>query len=151
MQLDKRARAEIIEEQMARRVAARKTLILDFYGFMSATELADLNQSKAKNRHTLANNWKRRDKAFSVLYLDENDEILEVFPKFQFRNNKPIKTVQRILRVFAVAQKSPWNIALWFTSNNGWLHDGLTPVDLLEASPEAVVYAAQREANKSAV
>lgn len=41
--------------------------------------------------------------------------------------------------------KAPWKIALWFTSNNGWLPGQARPVDLLQSAPEAVVQAAQRD------
>ena len=38
-----------------------------------------------------------------------------------------------------------WQLALWFTSANGWV-DGRRPVDLLHSEPEEVAQAAKWEA-----
>ena len=58
---------------------------------------------------------------------------------------RPVKTVQQVLAQFD-DRKTPWNIALWFTSNNGWLPGQVRPVDLLLFAPEAVIQAARFEA-----
>lgn len=139
-----------IDAQMAQRLAARHARILNEFGFASAEELADANQSRAANRNALADNWKKRRQVFAVRHRDEFGRPREVFPLFQFEDHKPIKVVQSVLEAFG-EHKAPWKLALWFASNNGWLPGQARPVDLLESAPDAVVQAARRDAAGSAV
>ena len=134
-----------VDTQMAQRLAARHARVLTEFGFMTAEQLADANQSRAANRHALADNWKKRGQVFAVRHRDESGRQREVFPLFQFDDHKPIKVVQGVLAAFG-ERKAPWKIALWFTSNNGWLPGQARPVDLLAAAPDSVVQAAQRDA-----
>ena len=120
------------------------------FGFVTAEQLADANQSRAGNRNALADNWKKRRQAFAVRHRDKSGRSLEVFPLFQFEDHKPIKVIQAVLEAFG-ERKAPWKLALWFTSNNGWLAKQARPVDLLADNPDAVVQAAQRDAAGSAV
>ena len=80
---------------------------------------------------------------------DESGRPREVFPIFQFEDHKPIKAVQAVIEAFG-EHKAPWKLALWFTSNNGWLPRRARPVDLLESAPDAVVQAARHDAAGSA-
>jgi hypothetical protein len=66
----------------------------------------------------------------------------ELYPAFQFREGQPHPAVAKILRELP-KQMSPWQIAFWFVSSNGWLR-GATPADRLD-DEEAVVKAAHRE------
>lgn len=138
-----------LDMQMARRIAARHARVLNEFGFATAEELADANQSRAGNRSALADNWKKRRQVFAVRHRDESGRPREVFPLFQFEDHKPIKAVQAVLEAFG-EHKAPWKLALWFTSNNGWLPGQARPVDLLESASDAVVQAARRDAAGSA-
>jgi hypothetical protein len=138
-----------VDMQMVQRLAARHARILTEFGFVTAEQLADANQSRADNRNALADNWKKRHQVFAVRHRDEAGRMREVFPLFQFENFKPIKAIQPVLEAFG-AHKSPWKLALWFTSNNGWLPGQARPVDLLGSDPQAVVRAARRDAAGSA-
>ena len=138
-----------VDTQMAQRIAARYARVLGEFGFVTAEELAEANQSRASNRNALADNWKKRHQVFAVRHRDEHGRTREVFPLFQFEDSKPIKPVQSVLEAFG-QRKAPWKLALWFTSNNGWLPKHARPVDLLEANPSAVIQAAQRDATESA-
>lgn len=138
-----------VDMQMAQRLAARHARVLTEFGFVTAEQLADANQSRAGNRNALADNWKKRHQVFAVRHRDEAGRMREVFPLFQFENFKPVKTVQAVLEAFG-ERKSPWKLALWFTSNNGWLPGQARPVDLLGSNPQAVVEAARRDAGGSA-
>jgi len=138
-----------VELRMAQRIAARHVRVLNEFGFATAEQLADLNQSRAANRNSLADNWKKRGQVFAVRHPDADGRMREVFPLFQFENHQPIKTVQSVLEAFG-AQRSPWKLALWFTSNNGWLAGQARPVDLLTSASDAVVQAARRDADGSA-
>ena len=139
-----------VDTQMAQRLAARHARILSEFGFITAEQLAAANQSRASNRNALADNWKKRRQVFAVRHRDESGQTREVFPRFQFEDHKPIKVVQSVLEAFG-ERKAPWKLALWFTSNNGWLAGQARPVDLLEANPGAVVQAARRDAAGSAI
>lgn len=138
------------ETAMAGRLAERHARLLDEFGYCTAEELADLNRSRASNRSALANNWRKRRQIFAVPYPDRLARERDVYPAFQFEGGKPIKTVQGVLQAFN-DHKAAWKVALWFTSNNGWLPDNARPVDVLKRNPEAVIKAAQREAQGSAI
>ena len=138
-----------VDTRMAQRVAARHARVLNEFGFATAEQLADANRSRAGNRNALADNWKKRRQVFAVRHREKSGRLREVFPLFQFEDHKPIKAVQAVLVAFG-ENKTPWKLALWFTSNNGWLPGQARPVDLLESAPDAVVQAARREAAGSA-
>lgn len=138
-----------LDMQMARRIAARHARVLSEFGFVTAEQLTDANQSHAGNRNALADNWKKRRRVFAVRHRDESGRPREVFPMFQFEDHKPIKAVQAVIEAFG-EHKAPWKLALWFTSNNGWLPRRARPVDLLESAPDAVVQAARHDAAGSA-
>lgn len=138
-----------VDIQMAQRLAARHAGVLNEFGFATAEQLADANHSRATNRNALADNWKKRRQVFTVRHRDESGRRREVYPLFQFEDHKPIKVVHPVLEAFG-EHKSPWKIALWFTSNNGWLPGQARPVDLLQSAPHAVVQAARRDAAGSA-
>jgi hypothetical protein len=138
-----------VDTQMAQRIASRHARVLNEFGFVTAEQLADANQSRAGNRGALADNWKKRGQVFAVRHRDEAGRPREVFPLFQFEDHKPIKAVQAVLEAFG-EHKAPWKLALWFTSNNGWLPGQARPVDLLESAPDAVVQAARHDAAGSA-
>lgn len=62
---------------------------------------------------------------------------------------RPIRAVQQVLEAFG-GRKSPWKLALWFTSNHGALPGSARPVDLLAGDAQAVVRAALQDAQGSA-
>ena len=134
-----------VDTQMAQRLAVRHAGVLNEFGFATAEQLADANQSRAANRTALTDNWKKRGQVFAVRHCDASGRPQEVFPLFQFEDHKPIKAVQAVLESFGT-HKAPWKLALWFTSHNGWLPGQARPVDLLGSNPAAVLQAAQRDA-----
>ena len=82
--------------------------------------------------------WKRDRKLFSLPHRGK-----ELFPAFQFKDGKPDPLIERVLKALP-ADYTPWQIAFWFASGNGWL-DGAAPEEKLKA-PEEVLAAAAREA-----
>ena len=130
---DDAQRALIMDNVLARRRFLEKVECL------SSKEVAALSENTAKNLSMTATRWKRAGKVFSV----HGPKGEELFPAFQFRENKPHPTVALALAELP-KRKSPWQIAFWFASANGWL-DGAAPMDRLD-DPEAVVVAAKREA-----
>jgi len=137
------------ETEMAQRLASRHARVLNEFGYFTAEQLAKMNKSQASNRAALADNWRKRHQVFAVPHPDKAARERDVFPAFQFEDGKPIKAVQAVLEAFG-GRKAPWKLALWFTSNNGWLPDSARPVDLLAGDAQAVIEAAHREAEGSA-
>lgn len=139
------------EMAMARQVAARHARVLNEFGCYTAEELADANGSQASQRSALADNWRKRRQVFAVAHPDRKARDRDVYPAFQFdEGGRPLKVVQAVLDAFD-GRKTPWKLALWFTSNNGALPDSARPVDLLRSQPEAVVAAARRDALEAGV
>ena len=139
-----------VDLQMAQRLAVRHARILNEFGAFTVEELADANRSQATVRSALADNWRKRRQVFAVPHPDKAARARDVYPAFQFEDHKPIKAVAAVLEAFG-ERKAPWKLALWFTSNNGWLPGSLRPVDLLRSSPDAVIEAARRDAAGSAM
>ena len=137
------------DTQMAQRLAARRAAVLNEFGYFTAEQLADANRSRAANRSALADNWRKRHQVFAVQHPDKSLRERDVYPAFQFLDYQPVKAVREVLTAFG-ERKDPWKLALWFTSNNGWLSDSVRPVDLLGSHPEAVIEAARWDAAGSA-
>jgi hypothetical protein len=134
---------------MAKRLAKRHASALNEFGYFTAEQLADANRSQAASRSTLVDNWRKRRQVFAVPHPDRSARERDVYLAFQFEDHKPIKAVHDVLEAFA-DRKSSWKLALWFTSNNGWLPGSARPVDLLSRNPEAVIEAARQDAAGSA-
>lgn len=132
------------ELTMAQRLAARHARVLNEFGYCTAEQLADANRSQATARSALADNWRKRRQVFAVPHPDRTARERDVYPAFQFEDHKPIKAVQAVLAALG-RHKSPWKVALWFTSNSGWLPGSARPVDLLASNPQAVIDAAHHE------
>ncbi len=138
-----------VDWTMAQRLAERHARILNEFGYYTAEELADANGSQASNRAALADNWRKRRQVFAVPHPDKGARERDVYPAFQFEEARPIRAVQDVLEAFA-GRKSPWKLALWFTSNHGALPGSARPVDLLAGDAQAVVRAAPQDALGSA-
>lgn len=125
--------------QARRNAEAREKLIRDF-GVLSSADIASLAGSRAKNKASLAHRWKQEGRIFSVPYRGS-----VYFPAYQFdEKGQPLSVIGQVLATLG-HQSREWELALWFTSANGWV-DGRRPVDLLRSEPEEVAQAAEREA-----
>jgi hypothetical protein len=123
--------------QARRNAEARAALLLEF-GALTASQVAELSGSEAKNRSALAGRWRREGRLVAV----EHHGTL-YYPAFQFdEDGKPRPVVESVLGHLDDPRMTSWQQALWFTTANGWL-DARRPVDLLESEPEAVVAAAR--------
>ena len=138
-----------VELDMAQRLATRHARVLNEFGHFTAEQLAQANRSQASNRAALADNWRKRRQVFAVPHPDKTARERDVYPAFQFEDHKPVRAVHDVLQAFG-AHKAPWKLALWFTSNNGWLPGSARPVDLLATDPQDVIGAARRDAEGSA-
>lgn len=125
--------------QAQRNAEARISLMQEF-GALTSAQVAELAGSRASNRAALANRWKQEGRIFSVSY-----EGATLYPAFQLdAEGRPRPVIAEVIRSLG-SKSTDWELALWFTTNVGWL-DGQRPVDLLESDPAAVVEAAESEA-----
>jgi hypothetical protein len=126
----------------ARRNAEARSAMLEEFGALRSSEIAELAGSRAANRAALANRWRAEQRLTAV---PVGDELL--YPGFQFTSEgKPHPTVGAALEALrSDPRMSDWQAALWFVGPNGWL-GGRRPVDLLDAEPDAVAGAARHEA-----
>jgi hypothetical protein len=93
--------------------------------------------SRSKNEAATAHRWKAQRRIFSVLHAGR-----ELFPAFQFQEGRPRASIGAVLEVLPKTM-TPWQIAFWFVSGNGWLGDR-APGDCLDDAA-AVVAAARHE------
>ncbi|GAA4757922.1 hypothetical protein GCM10023328_47220 [Modestobacter marinus] len=123
-------------EQVNRNAKARAELA-DEFGLLSGAEVAELAASTSGNASAMASRWKNEGKVFTV-----GPTGGQRFPGFQFGKDdgRPLPVIAQVLTVFG-DRLSGWELALWFTSSNGWL-GGERPVDVLDSDPELVVDAA---------
>ena len=114
--------------------AALRARYLSTIASYSAADLHRLAGSRAANKSALAGGWKDNGRVFAVPF-----QGVDRFPAFQFSDGQPRAVIKTVLAALP-AQMSPWQIALWFASNNGWM-DGRAPQDSLDQT-EALTYAA---------
>jgi hypothetical protein len=117
--------------------ARERARFLSDVACLTSKEIAQNAGHQAANASVTASRWKQQGRIFSV-----PSRGSELYPAFQFREGQPHPAVAKILRELP-KQISPWQIAFWFTSSNGWLR-GATPADRLDHE-EDVVNAARRE------
>ena len=108
---------------------------------LSGPEIRAASGLNPKNASEPASRWKRERRVFAVRRGGR-----DLYPAFQFEDGQPRPIIKRILREIPVAATG-WQIALWFSSGNGWL-DGAEPQDRLDA-PKEVVEAARRLADRA--
>lgn len=122
----------------ARRNAEARAAMLEEFGALTASEVADLAGSEAKNTSALAGRWRREGRLLAV---EHHGTVY--YPGFQFDSSgKPRHEIADVLRHLSSPDVTPWQQALWFTSANGWL-GGRRPVDLLDDERDAIIAAAK--------
>jgi len=104
---------------------------------LTAEQVAENAGSRARNRHQAASRWKKEGRIFSISW-----QGLERYPAFQFKEGRPLPSIASVLAVLP-KRMSPWEVAFWFVSTNGWL-GGKAPRELLE-SPETLAEAGRHE------
>ena len=99
------------------------------------TKVRSLSGLKPKNKSEPASRWKRDGRVFAVRHAG-----IDLFPAFQFHEVAPHPAIKKILKALPV-HLTPWQIAFWFASGNGWL-DSKAPQDCL-GTPSLVIEAAR--------
>lgn len=109
----------------------------------SAAEIrAQQSRTPPRNPSEPTSRWKREGKIFAIPH-GKSDR----FPAFQFDHGAPLPAIKKILAVLP-EDMTPWQIALWFASGNGWL-DGSCPQASLSNVDD--VLEAARQLDNSAV
>ena len=127
--------------QALRNATARDEVLREFGAFTSA-DVGKMAGSKSPNRAALAHRWKSDGRIFSVSHNGAN-----YFPGFQFSGEgQPFPVIADVLKIIGEVL-SPWELALWFTKNNGVL-GGQRAVELLGSAPERLIEAAKVEAEE---
>ena len=128
-----------LEVLQARRNAEARLLLLQEFGGLTSSEVADLVGSEGRNRASLAPRWRKKGRLLGIPY-----KGAVLYPAFQFHRRTVVSVVPEIIGEFAGAGVDGWEIALWFTAPNSLLGER-RPVDLLLEEPDRVVDAARHE------
>lgn len=95
-----------------------------------------MHGSKLRNSSEPASRWKREKRVFAVRL-----GPAQFFPQFQFADGYPLPVIREVLKRLP-DDITPWQIAFWFRSGNGWL-DGRPPEEAL-GDENGVLTAADR-------
>ncbi len=98
-------------------------------------------RASRSNPYATVARWKKAGRIFAI-----NHRGVDYFPAFQFRDGQPHPAIARVLSKLPRGM-TPWQIALWFVSTNGWLA-GDAPKDHLD-DLDRIVVAAVREGDEA--
>ncbi|MDE2914162.1 MAG: hypothetical protein OXL68_14695 [Paracoccaceae bacterium] len=103
----------------------------------SATDIHKLMYgSELSNPSEPASRWRREKRVFAVHHGRSRR-----YPCFQFADGQPLPIIKEVMKRLP-EDMTPWQIAYWFRSGNGWL-DGLSPEEVL-GDRKGVLNAAER-------
>ena len=133
--LEGQALAEV-DEYLEQDNAELRAQYLQEVPCFSATEIRAMLPNPPKNTSEPTSRWKCDSKVFAVPRGNS-----DLFPAFQFDHGQPLPVIRKILSALP-KDMTPWQIALWFASGNGWLDDACPQDTLSDAG--AVIDAANR-------
>lgn len=130
---------ETPSEEAARRWRDAKQEMLKGHKSITASDLADMTGSTARNRASRANEWSKKGKIFGV-----HDGRQLLYPIFQIKEDRPNSLVEKVLRHLR-PRMTEWEIFSWFTTPDGWSCRGRRPMDLMNQDPDAVLESARHQ------
>jgi len=83
-----------------------------------------------------ASRWKSQGKIFGV-----PAGRADRYPAFQFADGRPRPEIAEVLAALP-SSMSPWQIAFWFASGNGWIENDAAPQDALHDMDRVLAAAA---------
>lgn len=98
---------------------------------LTASQIRAASSLNPKNGSEPASRWKREGRIFAVRHGGR-----DLYPAFQFADGQPRQVIKDVLAQMP-RWATPWQVALWFASGNGWL-DGATPEERIDAPGEVV-------------
>jgi hypothetical protein len=114
-------------------------LIFEASEWYDSVTLCKLAGFSGANPSAQPHKWKKAGKIFAL-----RRGNTDFYPSYAFGDDfRPLLAMKEILGVFH-DKKSDLKIAAWFASENSWLRNQ-RPLDLILASPEAVIEAAEIE------
>ena len=131
---EKRAEVDGDLEQDNAELRARYLLEVPTYTAAKIHEL--MHGSQLRNPSEPASRWRREKRVFAV-----RGGRAQLFPRFQFADGSPRPVIKEVLKRLP-DDMTPWQIAFWFRSGNGWL-DGKSPEEAL-GNEDGVLHAADR-------
>lgn len=134
--LEGEQRAEVDEDIERDNAELRATYLLETKSYTAAEIRSFSPKAKPKNKSEPASRWKREKKIFAIRHSGR-----DLFPCFQFADGLPLPVIQKVLARLPDGM-TPWQIAFWFASGNGWL-DGIAPQEALN-DVESILDAADR-------
>ena len=93
---------------------------------LTSEQIRHASGLKTRNPSEPASRWKRQGKIFGVP-VGRADR----YPAFQFSEGRPRPEIGRVLAALPESM-SPWQIAFWFASGNGWITNDAAPQDALD-------------------
>lgn len=122
-----------------RREAMRKATVeavLTNAEWMSAAQVSDSINPRAKNKHAIASRLLKDQRVFALVHQGEY-----VFPRYAFdAAGQPLPVIRDVLQTFE--GYAPFRVAVWFESTSSAL-DGKRPREVLETMAPAVLAAAE--------
>ena len=98
---------------------------LDRQRTLTSDQIRQASGLKTRNPSEPASRWKRQGKIFGVPV-----GRADLYPAFQFAEGRPRPEVGRVLAALPESM-SPWQIAFWFASGNGWIENDAAPQNAL--------------------
>ena len=134
--LEGEERAEIDDEIERDNAELRASYLKETKTYTAGHIRARSSKAKPKNPSEPASRWKREKRIFAVRHGGS-----DLYPVFQFADGEPLPIIKKILKALP-AHMTPWQIAFWFASGNGWL-DGKAPEKCLSDEAGLVTAAEQ--------
>lgn len=136
---------ELVEERVGRMETIKK--IPKGTTFLTGEAINARQSIPKQNKHSVASDWKRRGRIFSVTGSDGK----EYYPSYQFdMNGQPLPIMKDVLTALG-EMNDAWAIASWFHFPNGWISrsvDGkavpVAPKDALLTRKDEVIKAAEK-------
>jgi len=106
----------------------------------TSADVAKESGSSAKNQAAIASRWLQEKRIFSVTF-----EGKTWFPRFQFRDGRPISAVANVIKAFP-DHATGWDLAYFFTSPDSFI-GARKPLELLKDDPKRLESLARSFAN----
>ena len=129
-------RAEVDGELEQDNAGLRAQYLREVPTFTAANIHKLMHGSLLNNPSEPASRWRREKRVFAV-----RNGRAQLFPCFQFADGHPLPVIKQLLKRLP-ADMTPWQVAFWFRSGNGWL-DGRSPEEAL-GDEDGVLNAADR-------
>ena len=134
--LEGEERADVDRELEQDNAEMRARYLLEVPTYTAADIHELMHGSQLSNPSEPASRWRREKRVFAV-----RDGRAQLFPRFQFADGNPLPVIKGVLKRLP-DDMTPWQIAFWFRSGNGWL-GGKSPEEAL-GDEDRVLYTADR-------